>query len=414
VVNAIPFQIYSREILVTLTLLLDLDGTLLINDIDAFVAAYVRALAGHMSDHTDPNRLASSLMTATQKMILNLRPDMTLKETFDRDFYPSLEIEESEVRGTIEAFYRDVFPSLKRLTDIRPDALTLLEEAQSRGYKIGIATNPLFPRTAILQRLDWAGVSTREHDISLIPSYETFHFAKPNPAFYAEFLAQMGWPEGPVVMVGNDFEADIVPARQIGLATFYTPENGSSPAPGYDPNHGPAGNLGDLLTWIDSQDPASLQPNFSSPHTLINILRATPAALNSLAKELPPEVWTSCPIPGEWCIAEITCHLRDVDAEVNLPRLKQIIKESNPFLPGMDTDRWVEERDYIAQDCLEALDAFIANRMELLNLLDNLPEEAWKLPARHAIFGPTQFYEMVSIIAGHDRLHLQQVYASMP
>jgi hypothetical protein len=35
------------------------------------------------------------------------------------------------------------------------------------------------------------------------------------------------------------------------------------------------------------------------------------------------------------------------------------------------------------------------------------------LEARHAIFGPTHLSELVNIIAGHDILHVQQVYAAL-
>ena len=73
-----------------------------------------------------------------------------------------------------------------------------------------IATNPLFPRTAIYQRLEWAGLPPDKYPFSLIPSYETFHFAKPNPTYFAEFLTISGWPDGPMIMVGNDLEHDIL------------------------------------------------------------------------------------------------------------------------------------------------------------------------------------------------------------
>jgi FMN phosphatase YigB (HAD superfamily) len=62
----------------------------------------------------------------------------------------------------------------------------------------------------------------------MIPSYETFHFAKPNPAYFAEFLAQLGWPKTPIVMVGNDVESDIGAARQLGLPVFWMASNGAS------------------------------------------------------------------------------------------------------------------------------------------------------------------------------------------
>jgi FMN phosphatase YigB (HAD superfamily) len=398
--------------IVKLTLLLDLDGTLLVNELEGFLSAYMKALSGYMKSLVEPTSLVNSLLAATQNMMANNLPDRTLKEVFDESFYPALNLKEEEVRQTIETFYREIFPSLRKHTELIPEAVELVDEALKRGYQVGIATNPLFPRTAILQRISWAGINLDADEIALVPSYETFSFSKPNPAFFTEFLAKMGWPDGAVVMVGNDLDADIIPARKIGLPTFYTPEVNSITS---DQDHSqPGGNIEDVIPWIDSHTEEELLPDFSSPEALLAILRATPAAINALAHELPDETWTYCPKPGEWCLAEITCHLRDVDAEVNIPRIEKILEEADPFLPGMDTDTWVLEREYISQDCIEALDAFIQNRIRLLTLLEQIKPEEWHRKARHSIFGPTQLLEMVRIIAGHDRLHIRQFHNTIP
>jgi hypothetical protein len=40
-------------------------------------------------------------------------------------------------------------------------------------------------------------------------------------------------------------------------------------------------------------------------------------------------------------------------------------------------------------------------------------QEMWSRRARHAIFGPTNFLEVVGFIADHDRLHIQQAWKTM-
>jgi hypothetical protein len=37
----------------------------------------------------------------------------------------------------------------------------------------------------------------------------------------------------------------------------------------------------------------------------------------------------------------------------------------------------------------------------------------WGRIARHAIFGPTDFLEIISFVADHDRLHLQQAWKNL-
>lgn len=406
---AIPSLLYLAEPLVTRTLLLDLDDTLLGNEIDTFVTVYSKLLAEYMAPYVDPNLLIKNLFLATRYMLQNQRPDKTLADSFDSVFYPALGIEKNQIKPVIDHFYHQMFPGLKSYTQFWPAAPRLVEEAIQRGYQIGIATNPLFPRLAILHRLSWAGLPVEKYPFILISSYETFHFAKPNPAFFAEFLAKVGWPEGPVIMAGDTLDNDITAARQMGLTAYWLPKDGQKAPEGpFAPSA--TGTQAEILPWLDSIPQKSLEPDFSGSLAYLAILRSTPATLDSLAREVPLDSLFIRPQAGEWSLVEIICHLRDVDTEVNLPRMQQFIQDPNPFLPGKDTDRWAEERNYISQDPQEALKSFISTRVDLINLLDQLSLEDWKRPARHAIFGPTHLQEMVGIIAGHDRLHIQQIH----
>jgi FMN phosphatase YigB (HAD superfamily) len=409
VANVTSCLISSPENLVTLTLLLDLDDTLLGNDMGSFIPAYLNALGKHLSNKVPPERMVPVLLAATQRMLENDQPNRTLKQVFDANFYPVLGIDQPATEEQIETFYAEVFPNLRSLTQFRPQAVELVEAALARGYQIGIATNPLFPLTAITQRLAWAGLPAEKYPLCLIPSLETFHFAKPNPAYFAEFLGRIGWPSGPVVMIGNDPDHDIRGALGLELPAFWITE-GESPIPPGFPTPNAQGGLNDVLPWLDSLDLEKLQPVFNKPDSLVKILLSTPAALSSLTGEMPIHAWSQRPEPGEWGLNEIACHLRDVEIEVNLPRIKLMIDESNPFIPGWDTDRWAEERHYQTQDGPRALSDFTAARLESLGYLDGLGVDGWERPARHAIFGPTDLKEMVSIIAGHDRLHITQAH----
>lgn len=390
----------------TRTLLLDLDGTLLANEIGEFLPVYLKKLGDHLASHAAPDELVPALLAATQAMIRNNRPDRTLKEVFDARFFSSLGIDEEETRADIEDFYANVFPNLRSLTQPKPEAIDLVQYAVDCGYQMVIATDPLFPRTAILQRLEWANLSPENYPFRLIASYETFHFAKPNQAFFAEILARLGWPAGPVLMVGDDLEKDIRASRGLGIAAYWlTPKEQTVK----DGNIWPttSGSLADVIPWLEATSADELKPQYSTD-SLVATLRATPAALFALSTNLPPSVYDQRPKPDEWSLTEILCHLRDVEQEVNLPRVRKVLNEQDPFLPGMVTDPWAEEREYICQDCYLALEAFTRTRLQVLELLDGLAQEHWQRPARHAIFGPTQLKELVGINAGHDRLHIQQ------
>ncbi len=391
----------------TFTILIDLDNTLLINDSDQFIPAYLQKIGQFLSDWP-AQTVIRELLAATQQMIKKDTTVQTLKEVFDQYFYPGLGVEEGVLRERLDYFYRQVFPSLRDMTRPDPEAQKLVDYFFQNNYPIVIATNPVFPRVAILQRLDWAGLPVERYPFSLVASYETFHFCKPNPAFLAEALGRLGWPDQPAVMIGDHLQEDLIPARSLGLPVFWV--NGHEPLPqGFHP-FSSQGELAEVIPWLKKLENESGELQYSNRDATSAVLRSTPAVFKALTSNLTLDQWQKRVDENEWAVTEIACHLRDVDREVNLPRLKMVSAGENPFLPGIVTDVWANERGYINQDGPAALDSFVAVRSELLALLSGLDENGWQAPARHAIFGPTQLLELASFIATHDRTHIHQVY----
>jgi len=393
----------------TITLLLDLDDTLLDTNTDTFFSAYMKALGETLSHVVQPETMLSALLSGTKWMMENRDPALTLREVFDARFFPTLGVERKVLDEAINHFYNEVFPILSRVTKPRPDAIRLVEWAFTQGYRVVVATNPLFPQVAVHHRLRWANLPPEKYSFALISSYEKFHFVKEAIAYFGEAMGQMGWPEDPLVMVGNDLDMDLRPAKQAGFPIFWVKnDNASSP----DFTDTPQGNLDDFRTWIDNIDLQTLQPVFNAPTAILGVLRSTPAALASLTCDLPDTAWTRSPAPGEWNLTEIIGHLRDVDRDVNLPRLEKILLEENPFIPGETTDEWVKERQYASQVGNDSLMTFTAIRKKLLSRMDCLKFE-WKRTARHSIFGPTQLVELATFMAEHDRTHVRQAYAAI-
>ncbi len=390
-----------------LTLLLDLDDTLLHTNIEAFIPAYFQKLAAHLASFIPPETLLKQLMIGTRQMLANRHPRQTLREVFDAHFYPFLKVDPERLLPAIETFYDEVFPSLRQVTRPVPGAVEVVEWAFAQGYRVAIATNPLFPRKAIYHRLRWAGLPPETYPFALVSTYETFHFTKPQPAYYAEVLGRLGWPEGPVLMVGNDVEADLKPAAALGLATFHTLD-----VPLQMNRFTPTGRgyLADLRSWLERTDLTTLVPAFSTPGALLALLRSTPAALTGLLDPIPPSAWRQRPASGDWSVVEVLCHLRDVEREVDQPRLRRILTEDEPFLPAETPDDWASTRRYQDQDGPSALEEFATQRLETLDLLEPLSADQWGRKARHTLFGPTTLQELVSFNAEHDRLHVRQVW----
>ncbi len=151
-----------------------------------------------------------------------------------------------------------------------------------------------------------------------------------------------------------------------------------------------------------------------SPDELRHRLSETVPTLRSLTHGLEPAQWLARPGVQDWSITEIVCHLRDVDCEVHLGRLQSLIREEQPFMPGVVSDSWAVERDYQAQDGQAALEALDTARAGLLALLPAADSPIWHRRGRHTFLGPTSFLELTCLIVEHDILHIQQVRDALP
>ena len=390
-----------------LTLLFDLDDTLLDTNMDAFIPAYFQALSAHMAPHVSPEVMLPALVSGTRAMMSSEDPARTLREVFDEKFYPKLGVDRAAMQPVIAQFYDEVFPSLGELTGKRSEAVELVEWAFAKGYRVAVATDPFFPLKATQHRLRFAGLPPEQYPFALVSSYETFHFTKSHAAYFAEFLGRLGWPEGPVLMVGNDAERDLAPARALGLPTFWV--NGDQPQAS-DPEATGRGSLSDLRAWLESVDVKSLEPQFGTRNSTLALMTSVPASIASLLDEAPASAWTSRPAPAEWALTEVLCHLRDTEREVNQPRLQRLLSETEPFISSRNTDAWAEERSYLKEDGRTVFQEFLTTRLATLETLKGLSDADWARKARHSIFGPTTLLELVGFMATHDRIHIQQIW----
>ena len=391
----------------SLTLLFDLDDTLLDTNMDAFIPAYFQALSKHLFGRVSPDVMLRALMHGTNLMNESYDPTRTLQEIFESDFYPALGITKQELVEVIDDFYDNIFPTIGGHTRQRPDAAPLIEWALSQGFRIAIATDPLFPRKATWHRVRWAGLDPEK--LELISTFENFHFTKTHPAYYAEVLGQLGWPEGPVLMVGNDVNRDLLAANRLGLKTYFI-DGESASSPGFEAGRG---KLADLRPWLESVNLSTLEPSYKSPEAILAIMASTPAVLQSLTLLLNEAQWGHEPARDDWALNEIICHLRDTEREIHQLQLNLMLEREDSFIPRPDTSVWANEREYLSEKGPVALAEFATARLENIGKLKNLGAEIWSRRARHAIFGPTNFLEVTSFLADHDRMHIQQAWKTL-
>jgi FMN phosphatase YigB (HAD superfamily) len=387
------------------TLLLDLDDTLLENSDEIFIPAYFELLSEHLGEIIPKERMLSYLFAGTKAMLDNKDPSLHLKDVFDQVFYPGVQFPYEELQAYTDQFYATEFPKLKSLTNQISETSQIYEFALSKGMEVVIATNPLYPKSAVEQRLAWAELSVDEFDYALVTSYENSHFAKPNLEYYAEILGKLGRNPHDALMIGNDKNDDIDPARALGIATFHISDDTTDTLP--------SGSHSQALDWLKAS-PVIIDPRIAAtPESLSARLMGNLMAFGALSSNEVEDSWRRKPNPDTWAAVEVIAHLRDVELEINYPRIQSILLSEEPFLSAVDSDSWAEERGYIDSSPIEVLDSLWQARMKTITLLKNQGSNVWKRNARHAIFGPTNLAELVLIFIEHDLLHLRQLRTTL-
>jgi len=114
------------------------------------------------------------------------------------------------------------------------------------------------------------------------------------------------------------------------------------------------------------------------------------------------------PREGEFSLREHACHLRDLEREGFLARLRRILSEDRPDLAPFDGAAVAASRDYLSQDAQAAAREFALARRELLGLVASLG--AAEL-AREGLFEGKRIcvQDLVAMMVEHDRGHREEI-----
>jgi len=230
------------------TILLDLDNTLLGNDMKEFLPPYFTLLHKHFQEYIDAQTLWQVTLSSVQTIHAQPGDTDNNVEAFIAEFSRQIGQPVGVVQQAWDNFYHEDYLQLKAYTTRLPEAETVVRRLLADGHQVVIATNPLFLADAIRQRMDWAGINGFPY--ALITTMENSRYFKPNPQYYQEILTKVGSTPETTWMVGDDPANDIEPARSLGISTWWIPPNEPSseiPPPKSDKH----GSLSDFLAWIE-------------------------------------------------------------------------------------------------------------------------------------------------------------------
>ena len=135
------------------TIMFDLDGTLLPMDQIEFVNSYMKHLVGRFAPQGFDGEMIVKGLWAGVKAMMENDGSMTNEERFWQTFLQFVPDEEHVFRDQIEDFYRNEFDLVQEVVHDNGITRKLIDDLQQKGYKLILATNPLFPPCAIETRL---------------------------------------------------------------------------------------------------------------------------------------------------------------------------------------------------------------------------------------------------------------------
>ena len=199
------------------TVLFDLDGTLLPMEQEVFVKDYLNRLAMYMASYGyDPKNLAAAVMDGVVAMVKN-DGSKSNEQVFWALFSEKFGKEVLNDIPKFEEFYRTEFQKASASCGFKPEAKEIVEFIKNRGFRVVLATNPLFPQIATYSRIRWAGLEPE--DFEFVTTYENSSYCKPNPDYFKQILEKLELKAEECVMVGNDSKEDTVPAS-LGMQVF--------------------------------------------------------------------------------------------------------------------------------------------------------------------------------------------------
>ena len=228
------------------TVLFDLDGTLLPMDQEEFVAEYMKRLCMKAAPYGyDPKTLPAAVWKGTGSMVAN--DGSKANEDAFWDTFSAVVGKDARVDiPMFQSYYENEFNGVAEVCGTNPKAAQAVALCKELGFRIGLATNPLFPEIATRNRAKWNGIDV--DDFEIYTTYEDSYHSKPNPAYFTEVADRMGVNPADCLMVGNDATEDLAAAK-IGMKVFLVTDcliNTND----VDISAVPQGNFDDLMDYL--------------------------------------------------------------------------------------------------------------------------------------------------------------------
>lgn len=198
------------------TFLFDLDGTVLPMDFDMFMELYFYNIGEYFKEIIEPEKLVKNILECTEKMV-RTNNGIKNEEVFMDHFDSLLDGSVEQYKPMFYEFYNTTFEKVKASTHKSKYMRKSIDILKEKGYRVVLATNPLFPMVANHHRIRWAGFEPSEFEY--ISSFEDNSYCKPHLEYYKEVLESINKDADNCYMVGNDVFDDLSSGK-LGIETY--------------------------------------------------------------------------------------------------------------------------------------------------------------------------------------------------
>ena len=149
------------------------------------------------------------------------------------------------ITGRPETDFITEFQKVKDACGFDERAAKLIAGLKEKGYRLILATNPLFPQIATYSHVRWAGLNPEDFD--WITDYTNSCTCKPNPAYYLEIAEKFSLDPKKCLMIGNNAQEDVEAAGAVGMSNYLVTD--WLICKGEKPNC-PQGSFADLIEYL--------------------------------------------------------------------------------------------------------------------------------------------------------------------
>ena len=140
-------------------------------------------------------------------------------------------------------------------------------------------------------------------------------------------------------------------------------------------------------------------------------LRQMPDVVVQAARTLPGSVVADRPLDGGYAMIEHVWHLADLETEAYEVRIRRILEEDEPDLPGFDGEAAAAKRKYRALRLRDGIRKFTEARQRNLAALAAVGGAAWDRAGIQEGVGKITLRDIPRLMHEHDDTHRAEIAA---